>query len=157
MENKEAFVVGLELEVMWICVCFSGFAVRLVGSSPTRDQTWVTAVKAVSPNNWTTREFPMVFNKRAEIGTWQNMSVIPNARAAGTESVMRQASQKTEVSHFLGRNTHTCVSLCFGNCKTLSFYSHSSHVSSSWSCMTTCVPAEFSSRVHTVLWSDISM
>lgn len=89
--------------------------------------------------------------------SWQNMSVIPNARAAGTESVTRQASQKTEMPHFLGRNTHICVSLCFGNCKTLSFYSHSSHISSSWSCMTTRVPAGFSSCVHTVLWSDISM
>ena len=27
-------------------------------SSPARDWTWATAVKALSPNHWTTREFP---------------------------------------------------------------------------------------------------
>ena len=28
-------------------------------SSPARDQTWALAVKVVSPNHWTTTEFPM--------------------------------------------------------------------------------------------------
>lgn len=40
--------------------------------------------------------------------SWQNMRVIPNARAAGTESITRQASQTIEDPHFLGRfYTHT--------------------------------------------------
>ena len=28
-------------------------------SSPTRDRTWAPAVKALSPNHWTAREFPL--------------------------------------------------------------------------------------------------
>ena len=30
-------------------------------SSPTRDQTQAPAVKALSPNHWTTREFPVSY------------------------------------------------------------------------------------------------
>ena len=50
-----------EKKVFWVfffCFFFSSHATRLA----TRYQTWATAVKVLSPNHWTAREFPKVFN-----------------------------------------------------------------------------------------------
>ena len=60
-KGGELDLISESCGVFWVLFCFvlaAPCSWRDL-SSPTRDWTWATAVKAPSPNQWTTREFPV--------------------------------------------------------------------------------------------------
>ena len=62
-------------------------------SSPTRDRTWVPAVKAPSPNHWTTREFPYRFIFKINIKTYVHTKVCAQIFLAALSIILKKWKQ----------------------------------------------------------------